>query len=312
MTSSTTSPPAGGTDLRVVRPLTAAPRLGDRPFKVANALPGHPLFTRDRIRKLLRTVPRARIEVREVPVSEVPGEGYRRGARLDLDPVEALDRLERQPLWMLVHDMWKHDADYGDLLGQYLDDLAASFDELRRPVSDVGCWLFCSSGNSVVHFHADPDQSFLNQIEGSKTVYVYPATLLPEPTIECLAYYEDQGCVGYDAAYEPRMFEPAHIAPGESVFLPLYAPHRVTNDDGVCISWNVGFHTGVSRRRRAVHRVNHELRHLGKTPAPFGAHPMRDTMKRRTRFFFSLKNRLFPAGKPRISADPSPARTTHA
>jgi hypothetical protein len=213
-------------------------------------------------------VPRARIEVREVPVSEVPGEGYRRGARLDLDPVEALDRLERQPLWMLVHDMWKHDADYGDLLGQYLDDLAASFDELRRPVSDVGCWLFCSSGNSVVHFHADPDQSFLNQIEGSKTVYVYPATLLPEPTIECLAYYEDQGCVGYDAAYEPRMFEPAHIAPGESVFLPLYAPHRVTNDDGVCISWNVGFHTGVSRRRRARSTVNHGCATSVRRPRP--------------------------------------------
>ena len=311
MTPATTSPPAGGTDLRVVRPLTAAARLGDRPFKVANTLPGHPLFQRDRIRALLRKVPRARIEVREVPVSEVPGEGYRRGARLDLDPVEALDRLERQPLWMLVHDMWKHDADYGDLLKQYMGDLRESFDELRRPLSDMGCWLFCSSGKSVVHFHADPDQSFLNQIEGSKTVYVYPATLLPEASIEALAYFEDQGCVAYDPAYEPKMFEPAHLAPGESVFLPLYAPHRVTNDDGVCISWNVGFHTGVSRRRRAVHRVNHELRHLGKTPAPFGAHPFRDSMKRGTRYVFSLKHRLFPGGKPKSPVDPAPARTTH-
>ena len=30
-----------------------------------------------------------------------------------------------------------------------------------------------------------------------------------------LAYFEDQGCVDYDPAYEAKMFEPAHLVPGD-------------------------------------------------------------------------------------------------
>jgi len=61
-----------------------------------------------------------------------------------------------------------------------------------------------------------------------------------------------------------KIVEPTCVLnPGDSVFLPLYGPHRVINDDVPCISWNVGFNTRKSLRRKKIHLVNLELRKLG-------------------------------------------------
>lgn len=285
----------------VERPPTAPADLGDAPFTIANRLADHPLFTDDRIKALLRRLPRDRVEVRRVTVDPDPAGGWKRGPLdPDVDPVAAFEGLAQRPTWMLLHDTWKHDEGYRGLLEQYLGDLRAAFPSLRGAIRDPGCWMFLSSGRSVVHFHADPDQSFLNQVRGGKTVFVYPAKVLPEATVEELVYAYDQGVVRYDPAFEPQRFPPTHLAPGQSVFLPLYAPHRVTNDDTVCVSWNVGFNTAATRRRRDVHCVNLELRHLGLTPTPVGRRPWLDGLKRTSRFVFKAKNRLLPFTRPKI------------
>src|SRR5439155_25872703 len=140
----------------------------------------------DRIKRLLRAMPREKVEIRRVEFDGAQDGGYRRGPRLDVDPVAAFDGLATQPTWMLLHDSWKHDEDVASLLREYVADLAESFVELRAPLSDLGCWMFLSSGRSVVHFHADDDQSFLNQVRGGKTVFVYPRAVLPEPVVEQL------------------------------------------------------------------------------------------------------------------------------
>jgi hypothetical protein len=283
----------------VERPADVPPVFGDAPFKIRNRLPEHPLFEPARIKKLLRTLPRERVEIRRVEVAST-STGYKRGPMdREIDPVAAFEALEERPTWMLLHDTWKHDADYAKLIEEYLADLAECFPEARGPLSDMGCWMFLSSGKSVVHFHADPDQSFLNHVKGGKTVYVYPSRILPEAQVEKLVYFQDQGVVTYDPAYEAAMYAPVHLTPGDSVFLPLYAPHRVTNDDGVCISWNVGFNTPRSRRRREAHCVNLELRHLGLSPSPYGKHARVDAMKARMRLPFRVKNKFVPAWRPK-------------
>jgi ribosomal protein L16 Arg81 hydroxylase len=293
-----TTPAAGDALARV--PPERRTSFGPEPFRIANALAAHPLFEPERIKRLLRALPRERVEIRAVAVSEDQSGAYRRGPMLtDVDPVAAFEDLEEKPTWMLLHDTWKHDADYARLLSDYLRDLADVFPDLARGGAyDIGCWMFLSSGRSVVHFHADPDQSFLNQIRGSKTVYVYPSAVLPETTVERLLWTYDQGAVVYDPAYEPRRFDPVHLTPGDSVFLPLYAPHRVVNDDGVCVSWNVGFNTRKSRRRRDVHLVNVELRRMGIRPSTPGLHPVRDAVKRGLRPALRAKNRVLPFLRP--------------
>src|SRR5215510_1481347 len=91
----------------------------DLPFKIRNSLPRHPLFEPERIKRLLRTVPRDRIEVREVQTRSSDDRKYARGAMLATDPVEAFERLEERPTWILVHESWIHDRDYGELVNSY-------------------------------------------------------------------------------------------------------------------------------------------------------------------------------------------------
>jgi len=284
---------------RLIQVATDIISFSETPFKINNSLASHPLFEPERIKQLLRTLPKRSIEIRKVQLSNRHDGMYLRGERLiDVDPVRTFEELPEKPAWMLLHDTWTHDPDYAELLRDYLAGLSQHFQEMQPAVSDTGCWMFLSSGRSVVHFHSDPDQSFLNQIRGSKTVYVYPTQLLPNESVERLVYSSNQGHVVYNSQYEPSMFPPQHLTPGESVFLPLYAPHRVVNDDGLCISWNVGFHTRKSRINRLAHMVNLELRQLGLHPTPAGHHRTLDMIKAQTHVAFRVKNKFFPYLKP--------------
>ena len=123
-----TSAPVSARTRLVERPAQARATLGDAPFRLANALQQHPLFEDDRIKRLLRAMPREKVEIRRVEFDGAQDGGYRRGPRLDVDPVAAFDGLATQPTWMLLHDSWKHDEDVASLLREYVADLAESFD----------------------------------------------------------------------------------------------------------------------------------------------------------------------------------------
>jgi hypothetical protein len=271
----------------------------EAPWKAANRLVNHPLFEPERLKRLLRTLPRESVEIRGVKTED--DGSYERGPiLLEADPVDTFERLHERSAWMLLHHTWRHDGDFGSLLREYAEDVSETLGGAGPGLSDLGCWLFLSSGRCVVHFHADPDQSLLNQIQGSKTVFVYPRRVLPETAVENLLYTGDQGAVVHRPEYETSMFAPTPLGPGESVFLPFAAPHRVINDDGVSISFNVGFQTRDSRRRRDVHLVNLELRRLGLSPSPLGRRPLGDALKARSAIAFRAKNRFFTSLRPRV------------
>jgi hypothetical protein len=276
--------------------------LSESPFKIRNSLAGHPLFEDSRLKRLLRTLPRDQVEIRDVRLLGADDGAYQRGELLKrADPVDTFERLAEKPAWMLLHESWIHYREYAELIAQYIRDLSETIVGVEGNISDLGCWLFLSSGKSVVHFHADPDHSFLNQIRGSKTVFVYPARILPELTVERLVYTGNQGVVTYKPEYEAALFPPISLAPNETVFLPLFAPHRVINDGEISVSMNVGFHTRESRGRRNVHLVNLEMRSLGLRPAPFNRRPAIDFVKRQMHPAIRAKNRFFKWLRPEIT-----------
>jgi hypothetical protein len=276
--------------------------LSEAPFKIRNSLAGHPLFEDGRLKRLLRTLPRDQVEIRDVRLLGSDDGAYRRGELLKgADPVDTFERLAEKPAWMLLHESWIHDREYAELIAQYIRDLSETIAGVEGDISNLGCWLFLSSGKSVVHFHADPDHSFLNQIRGSKTVFVYPARILSELTVERLVYTGNQGVVTYKPEYEAAMFPSVPLAPAETIFLPLFAPHRVINDGDVSVSMNVGFHTRESRRRRNVHLFNLEMRSLGLRPAPFNQWPAIDSVKQRMHPAIRAKNKFFRWLRPEIT-----------
>jgi ribosomal protein S18 acetylase RimI-like enzyme len=251
------------------------------PVTFRNGMAAHPLFTDERIRRLLARVPSDRVEIRNVTTAaDGSGSFAPRPERVvDLSAVEAFDRWRERPLWINVQHIERFDPDYAVFLEQYLKELARSFPEMLPKVDDVGAFLILSSGGSNVHFHADPDASFLNQIRGSKHVHTYPASVLPEKIVEDLVFTKDHAATSYDPAYEPHKHPEIHLTAGTSMLIPLYAPHRIVNDPEPSVSLSVGFHTARTMARTKAHLVNRALRARGFDVTPHGRRPVVDELK---------------------------------
>lgn len=271
-TGSVFFPPGGRVDLR--RPASVSgdrlvvvhPRRADLPSEPVPArhrLSGHPLFQDERIRDLLRRVPREQVEIRAVETRDVAAaaSGYARTERvLHVDPADVFERLGERPFWMNVHHAERFDPEWKDLLGRILSDLAAGFEEMIPEVTEAGAFLLLSSPRAAVHFHADPDHGFLFQLRGTKTVHRWPAAVLPEDVVLRLAETGDHDEVAWRPEYREAEAPPVPLGPGDGIFLPVYSPHRIENGPEVSVSLSVGFHTRRSARIARAHRVRHELR----------------------------------------------------
>jgi GNAT superfamily N-acetyltransferase len=279
-------PPRGLVD---TRPAATGPRwveeverrrvLPAAPLRINNRLPEHPLFGDARIKETIRRLPPEHVEIRAIRTIGQHG-SYGRTERItDIDGLRAFELLAERPLWINLHHIQRYDPGYRELLEQYLRQLGARIDELYPEVYEAGCFLLLSSGSASVHFHADPDQSFLNQIRGGKRAHVYPSAMLPEATVETLVHSGDHDAVTWRPEYEERAYPPVHLRPGDSVLLPLFAPHRVENDDEPSVSLSIGFHTRNSYQRSRVHLVNRELRALDLPVSPYGRSPLVDRIK---------------------------------
>jgi hypothetical protein len=258
------------------------------PVRVRHELPHHPLFTEQRIKETIVRMAADDVEIRDVGAAR----GFERSERVfDLDGVRAFELLGERPLWVNLHHVERYDEEYRGLLASYLRSIATHIGELEPEVYEAGCFLLLSSGRASVHFHADPDQSFLNQIRGSKRAFVYPAALVPEATLETLAHSGDHDVVHWRPEYETHA-RSVHLTPGDGVLLPLYAPHRVENDDAISVSLSIGFHTRHSLARSRVHLVNRELRALEWPVTPWGVSRFGDSLKERLHPGLRIKNKI--------------------
>jgi hypothetical protein len=69
----------------------------EAPFKIRNSLAGHPLFEDNRLKRLLRTLPRDQVEIRAVQLCGADAGGYRRGELL----------IDASPPWLALPDLYK-------------------------------------------------------------------------------------------------------------------------------------------------------------------------------------------------------------
>jgi hypothetical protein len=244
------------------------------PFTFRHNLAQHPLFDLDRLLALSRGLPGGCAEFYkgDVPVALRPELTPSTGLSLQ----ETIRTIERCGSWVVLKGV-ERDPEYRALLDRCLEDVEDACAETVPEASDRVGFIFISSARSITPCHLDPENNFLLQISGTKTIHIAPHSLLAPEDLE--RYFTG----GHRNVTLPEGFESRAgrfaLTPGEGVHVPFTAPHWVVNGDDVSVSFSVTFQTPQSRRRAILHKVNAHLRRTGIVPAAPGRSRIRDTIK---------------------------------
>lgn len=129
--------------------------------------------------------------------------------------------------------------------------------------------LILSSPATRVPFHFDAAGVALFHLRGVKRVWVYPTTeaFLPQEAMEKVIMRTTTEELPYQRIMDGAAYR-FDIAPGQVLTWPLYAPHRVENQEGLCVSLSMDYQTWASRITTGAHRANGVLRARGWTIKP--------------------------------------------
>lgn len=258
-------------------PARMAHRFGRRAFEMRHRLAGHPLFGLPRLVELARRLPACKVEYNagDVPITLDP----RRTPQNGLSPEETIRRIEECNSWMVLKNV-EIDPDYGALLDRCLAEVAAGGGPPVREMHDREAFVFVSSPGAMTPYHMDPEENFLLQARGTKTVCVLPNDDPGVLSVEELERFH--GGAHRNLAFRERYRALAAafvLSPGLGVHVPVTSPHWVQNGPGVSISFSLTFRTRASVRRAHAHRANGYLRRMGLEPSPVGVSALGDELK---------------------------------
>jgi hypothetical protein len=240
------------------------------------------LFTREALGKLIERCPTSELGLVSRSTDKDNPERLN-GTLGDASGLEAIAAIEKGKMWMNIRRVMDWAPEYRDLLNKVFDEFERRVPSLETNKHNLG--VLISSPNAKVYYHADIQGQSLWQIEGSKTVYVYPTTevFAPELSIEKILLRETDEDMAYQPWYDD-FATAVELNPGDMVTWPLYAPHRVANHDVLNISvtmehwtkpiWNayaVRYGNGVLRRTLKLNRLSTRDRGLGVYPKAVAA-----------------------------------------
>ena len=251
-----------------------AARFGQQPFAVRHSLAGHPLFALERLIELARALPADQVEYNagNVSVSLDPKQTPRNG----LSAEETVRRIAECSSWLVLKNV-ETDPQYGALLSRCLDEVRAFAPRGTAGMRDSEAFIFISSPRAVTPYHMDPEENFLLQIRGEKTLHVFDASVLSQQELERFFDGAHRNLV-YRDAYAAHS-RPFVLRPGDGVHVPVARPHWVQNGDEVSVSFSVTARTAGSARTAQSHRMNAMLRRWGIRPSPVGESRLRDAAK---------------------------------
>jgi hypothetical protein len=248
-----------------------------KPFLVRHHLAGHPLFSLEKLVELSRRLPASRVEYNagDVPLTLDPANAPQTG----LSAEETIRRISECKSWLVLKNV-EQNAEYAELLDRCLAEVGALSQTTSPGMADRESFVFVSSPGSITPYHMDPEENFLLQIRGSKTMSVFnpsdPA-ILTEREVERFYSGAHRNLVFRDEIRgKAQVFE---LRPGVGIHVPVTAPHWVQNGPEVSISYSITFQTKASLRRAQAYRMNAGLRRWGLKPSPIGQSPLRDGLK---------------------------------
>jgi hypothetical protein len=244
---------------------------------VPHHLCGHELFSLARLVELSKRLPAAQVEYNagEVPVGLDPARTPRNG----LSPEETIRRIAECRSWLVLKNV-ERDPEYRLLLEACLAEVRAISTRLTEGMRDPHAFIFVSSPGAVTPYHMDPEENFLLQIRGTKTMSVFDRadrSVVSEPQIERFFTGAHRNLTWReDFQRRARTFD---LRPGVALHVPFASPHWVQNGPEVSISFSITFNTRASMRTLHAHQMNARLRRWGVVPVPVGRSALRDSLK---------------------------------
>jgi len=240
---------------------------GNHVIKLQHRLADSGLFTREALGRLIERCPPQELGLVSRSTDKDNPERLN-GVLGDASGLEAISAIQKGKMWMNIRRVMDWAPEYRELLDKVFDEFERRMPGLHTNRHNLG--VLISSPNAKVYYHADIQGQLLWQIEGKKTVYVYPTTevFMPERSIEKIMLRETDEDMAYQPWYDD-FATAVELNPGEMVTWPLYAPHRVANHDMLNISvtmehwskpiWNsyaVRYGNGVLRRTLKLDRLS--------------------------------------------------------
>jgi hypothetical protein len=246
-----------------------------RTFRLRHDLVDHPLFKLERLARLAASLPKEQVEFNG-PVT--PNQDPRRTPSNGLSAEETVHRIEKCQSWMVIRNA-ESDPEYKALLDACLDEAAKQTDGVMGGAYRRQAFIFVTSPNNVTPLHMDPEYNFLLQIRGTKRMSLFDhkdRSIVSDQDLEL--HPGKHRNLRYEDDFESRGVQ-QFLAPGDSVFVPLFDPHWVQNGPEVSVSFSITWHTSHSDRLVKLSYMNAGLRKLGFPQAQAGAHPLWDATK---------------------------------
>jgi hypothetical protein len=244
-------------------------RAGREIVKFRHRLEETGLFTDAALARLIDETPREMLTVCTMRENPPPDETWIAGEAGGLSGAELIAAARMGRLWISPRSAMTRHPRYARVFVRLMDEFSVATG-IRVLSADAA--VLVSSPRMGIFFHVDPAETMLMHVRGHKTLHVYPPTpeIVSEQALEAILLKETLSDLPYAPAMEA---EAAHLAlaPGEALYWPLHAPHRVTNGDDLNVSVSVEFSSRRSRLENGVLYANGVLRRrLGANPRSRG------------------------------------------
>lgn len=245
------------------RALRTAGRTGE-PQEVDHQLRSHDLLTLEALADLAVSLPADSVEHNVGALPDVVADG--KAPTLDLELRDLITGIETNGAWCVLKNV-EQDPRYAALLGECLDEIEGLVSGPGQAFNREG-FIFLSAPGSMTPSHIDPEHNVLLQVQGRKTMVIGSW-----PTPEARAVEAERLLAGGHRNLKENVQEPVDhvLEPGDGIYVPPYAQHKVVNGPALSISLSVTWRSPALADEAKVLRANSMLRKVGIDPTAPGA-----------------------------------------
>ncbi len=236
-----------------------------RQARFTHDLSSHPLLSLDALAQAAMSMNPAHVECRRATTDR--DAAFPHLDRNDQDIAEIIRNIDTANCWVMLR-FAEQLPKYRQLLHDTLAPIMPIVAARTGPMRDLRAFIFISSERTLTPFHFDPEYNILFQVSGNKRFTLFPpeAPYLTDAS-QMRLYRDGDNLLGWDESYAADGVD-NHLVPGDALYVPFKAPHRVLVEQGVSISISMTWKSDWSLAQDEAHRFNLALHRLGMRPRP--------------------------------------------